>query len=192
MKTKIHLVYDHDEDKQYADEFALFFGPESVHINDPKGQILGVLSDPCEIRGDSEVTVVLVGAKTSGRKAVDLEIAASLTPDADGSVNRLMGLLLPNCGSIPERLWDNLEPSSLFSKPAGQPGYAPVMLWEEVMPAASWYVGCVSQSVVDQKRATFSGIVDRLMAASQVPGMLNNRRPVMEADKPVSYWPWWV
>ncbi len=132
VKHKVFVSYHHSGDQDYYDAFSRSFHDlyELIYDNSLERKID---SDDVDyvmrrirenfITGTS-CTIVLVGAKTYGRKYVDWEIKATLEKE-----HGLIGIQLPTAPktqegkiTVPDRLHDNI-----------QSGFALWLTWESVM-----------------------------------------------------------
>ena len=141
---KIFVSYHHARDQRYADVFRRFYGNDNVTFLDRS--LMGALNSGdtdyimrvIRTKGlkQSTVTIVLIGKETRCRKYVDWEIYSSLRPGPGRTRNGLLGVLLPGADErdLPARFADNYQVDSS----SRQIGYARLVKWDDVRPAASW------------------------------------------------------
>lgn len=119
VKHKVFVSYHHGGDQEYYDAFSRTFSDnyEVIYDNSLERQVDSDNVDYVmrQIRENyvtgSSCTIVLVGAKTWGRKYVDWEIKATLDKE-----HGLIGVHLPtavrdatNKIMVPSRLFDNIQ-----------------------------------------------------------------------------------
>lgn len=136
-KHKVFISYHHGDgvsgDWKWKDDFLRRFAHVMVDWSVRDGDIpdgLGTETVRQKIRDEflreSTVTVVLIGAKTWGRKHVDWEIGSSLSRTKNSSRSGLLGVLLPTYpapspgkydpSTIPPRLEANLSGSDPYAR----------------------------------------------------------------------------
>jgi len=136
-KHKVFVSYHHGGDQPYYDAFSKAFHDTYDVIYDNSLERV-VDSEDVEyvmrrIResyiAGSSCTIVLIGAKTWGRKYVDWEIKATLDKG-----HGLIGVHLPSAARdpktnrilVPDRLFDNI-----------QSGFSPWLSWQEITSSAA-------------------------------------------------------
>ncbi len=150
-KHKVFISYYHKDDELYRNEFERLFGHLFINKSVHDGDIDSDLSDEYIKKiiqqgyiTDSSLILVLVGAKTYGRKHVDWEISAGLNKKV-GGYSGLMGILLPTYpflsngnyqyDNIPPRLADNIKS-----------GYSSMYTWSGVCSQQSLIINAVEDA----------------------------------------------
>lgn len=121
---KVFISYHHDNDQYFKNEISSwaghygFFDDVSVDTGDidddyrTSERIRQIIRD--DFLQDSEVTIVLVGSETHGRKHVDWEIKSSMI---DGKLNKRSGIvvvMLPDSGGSVVRVAFEGEKENLY------------------------------------------------------------------------------
>ncbi len=148
---KVFISYYHNNDETYRNKFESLFGHLFINKSVHPGDIDSDLSDEYIKKliqqgyiTDASVLLVLVGAKTWGRKHVDWEISAGLNKKV-GGYSGLLGILLPtypftpdgkySYDNIPPRLADNIKS-----------GYAKMYSWDWVCTMESRIIDAVEDA----------------------------------------------
>jgi hypothetical protein len=125
-KRKSFVSYYHHEDQYYRDRFENVFGDLVVSKSVDDGDIDSDNSADYikqliqrEYLSDTTVLIVLIGAKTRGRKHVDWEIAGALNYKVGDNYAGVLGLFLPSHSDygadnyhpylVPTRLAENIK-----------------------------------------------------------------------------------
>lgn len=131
VKRKIFISYHHGGDQSYYDQFTTVFHHDYEVVTDNSLLRAFDSDDPSYVMrrireshiSGTSCTIVLVGARTWGRKYVDWEISATLDKN-----HGLIGIRLPSAPvnfngtiSVPDRLYHNI-----------QSGFAEWVNWEYV------------------------------------------------------------
>ncbi len=145
VKHRVFLSYHHGIDQAYYDAFSRSFHAvyDVIYDNSLERKIDSDNVDYViqRIRDNyiagSSCTIVLVGAKTWGRKYVDWEIKATLDKE-----HGLIGVYLPTAARdssnrimVPERLFDNIQ-----SK------FAPWYSWQDITASAGQLERCIADA----------------------------------------------
>lgn len=134
-RRKTFVSYYHYADQYYRDVFELRFKHLFISKSVQPGDISTDVSTDYIKRliqqdyiSDASVIIVLVGAKTYGRKHVDWEIAAGLNRKV-GGYSGLVGILLPDVPLLPNNQfsYDTL-PARLADN--ARSGYAEIYAWD--------------------------------------------------------------
>lgn len=122
-KHKVFISFYHNDDQYYKDYIDKYLSNNIINKSVKDGEYDSENSDQYIKRliredkiSDSSVVVVLVGPNTKGRKHVDWEIYAGLSPSINGNAG-LIGIILPELkpdtdgkyyyDDLPARLSDN-------------------------------------------------------------------------------------
>ncbi|MEW6616107.1 MAG: TIR domain-containing protein [Thermodesulfobacteriota bacterium] len=125
-KRKSFVSYYHHDDQNYRERFENLFGDLVVSKSVDDGDIdSGNSADYIKqliqrkYLSDTTVLIVLIGAKTKGRKHVDWEIAGALNYKVGGNYSGVLGLFLPSHSDygldnyhpylVPSRLTENFK-----------------------------------------------------------------------------------
>ncbi len=128
MAHKVFVSYHHANDQSRANHIRSTYSENDTIIdrslqdaydNKTDDQILELIRT-YHLK-NSTVTIVLIGSETAKRKWVDWEIYSSLRPYGARSRNGLLAVYLPDAGTVPARLQDNIDS-----------GYAVTMRWENI------------------------------------------------------------